>query len=169
MLAAFGRLLCALFSSCSRPMVVVRLLDCILRFRRSSGCCLLVEVLVVSGVVGARCMRSCVNLICTVIHRCVFSSIFFSSSVIVHVLDAQRCDGVTLPSKSLSVSLSGYFGARECCSRTFDVVFQLDLYSVFEGDEFPRCWFHLLAEGSRCSFFGLSPCCLCRALMMYWR
>ena len=28
-------------------MVLARLLDCILRFRRSSGCCLLVEVLVV--------------------------------------------------------------------------------------------------------------------------
>ena len=81
-LAANGRPLCVLLSSCGRPMVLVRLLDCILLFRRSSGWCLLVEVLVVvlsrvvdrfvvgvvvfddGGVVGARCMRSCVNVLC---------------------------------------------------------------------------------------------------------
>ena len=70
------------------------------------------------GVVGACCMRSCVNLIC-----CSFLSVRSSSSSIVALSGAsssilpssstflmRRGDGVTLASKSLSVSVSGYFG-----------------------------------------------------------
>ena len=40
---------------------------------------------------------------------------FFISSIIVHVPDAQRSDRVTVASKSLSLSLSGYFGDVNCC------------------------------------------------------
>ena len=54
-------------------------------------------------------------MIILVIFRCVVRSFFFISSYTVHVLEAWRSDGVTVASKSLSLSLSGYFGDVSSC------------------------------------------------------
>ena len=128
-------------------MVPARLLGCLLRFSSKQGllsvswllplcslrswwsCRPLFAVgvmgLDVGGDVDARGMRSCVTFTCFSIYLfdhhhlrpCVVWSFFFISSVIVHVSDAQRSDGVTVASKSLSLSLRGYFGDVNSCLR----------------------------------------------------
>ena len=103
-------------------IVLASLLDCILRFRWSSGCCLLVEVLVVllsrvvdrfvvgvvvfhfGGVVGARCMRGCKNLIC-----CSFFSVRSSSSSAV-ALSGESSS--VLPSSSTFLMRRGVVGSH---------------------------------------------------------
>ena len=78
------------------------------------------------------------------IRRCVVWSFFFISSVVVHVPDALKSDGVTVASQSFE-SVSQWVlwwrhlphVARECCTRTMDEVFKL---------------FSLLAVRSRHSF-----------------
>ena len=86
------------------------------------------------------------------------SEVSSSSSlpVIVHVPEAQRSDGVTVASKSLSLSLSGYVVDGNSClwlnARAFDAVCEPDLDCAFEGD---------LAEVfdvSLCSSIELLPC-----------
>ena len=61
------------------------------------------------------------------IRRCVVWSFFFVTAVIVHVAEVWRRDGVTVTSKSWSLSLGGYADgrqllsvARACCPRAFD-------------------------------------------------
>ena len=62
-----------------------------------------------------------------------------------------------MASKSLSLSLSGYFGdvqllpvARECCPRAFDAVVELDLECAFEYDELAKVFDFSLLAASRC-------------------
>ena len=65
-------------------------------------------------------------------------SFFCNPSVIVDMAETWRSDGVTVASKSLRLSLGGYFGlpvAREFCPRGFEAVVELDLVCVLEGDE----------------------------------
>ena len=55
------------------------------------------------------------SLCLLIIRRCAVWRFFFSSTVIVHVPDALRSDGVTLASKSWSRSLSVHFGDVNAC------------------------------------------------------
>ena len=112
----------------------------------------LVEVLVVGfrschspahswgrGVRHRRYRRRSQRKIIIIIRRCVVWSVFFISSVIVHVLGAQSSDGVTVASKSLSLSPSWYFGDVNSClwlvklAHALDAVIEHNLYFVFEG------------------------------------
>ena len=65
--------------------------------------------------------------------------------MIIHIPDASRCDGATVASKSLSLSLGGYFGDANSCLWLVNVAHalltrcsKLDLYGVFESDEWTK-------------------------------
>ena len=88
---------------------------------------------------------------------------------------AQRSDGVTVASKSMSLSLNGHVGDVNSClwlvnARASDAVFDLDLDCVFEGDELVEVLnFPPVAVRSRCSSLELLPCYFFLVLMLCWR
>ena len=71
---------------------------------------------------------------------------FFIFSVIVHVPEALRGDGVTVASKRSSLSL-------------FDAVFELDLDCVFESDELAKVFGFSLLLPCFCCVWLLTSCC----------
>ena len=78
-----------------------------------------------------------------IIRRCVDWRFLFISSVIVHVPEVYKRDGVTVASKSLSLSRSGCLGDIDFCLGLVMVAHALVMWWSrlglrFEGDEFGR-------------------------------
>ena len=89
-----------------------------------------------------------------IIRRCVDWSFLFISSVIVHVPEVYKRDGVTVASKSLSLSRSMYARRRQFLSAApdSDPVVELDFDYVLEGDELAEV-FDFSSSGGRITMF----------------
>ena len=129
----------------------------------------------VGGIVDAACATAghlLVFLVCVIIliiRSCAVWSLFFISSVIVLVPEAQGSDGVTVAPKSLSLSLSGYVCDVNSCLWRVNLAHahlmrcsNSTCTAFFEGDG--------AGHGiSRCSSLELLPYYLFLVSMSCWR